>query len=211
MLKGLLGDEEGISLLYARAKEIIVAQEESHLSAFVPAVKVLEHVVIMAEAIAERKDESIVANSIVSCLENRTNDEDDGVVYCLARSSMHWDLLKLAKGILDRNFQRDSLQDKQLYTASFDVRGIQVLLERFTVMAASWDMEKQKSVSDDEIQQMRLALGDGLMRAFVAENVTKQTAFNRAPKVSVSGIYAADLGQCSREKQELVVERMLDF
>jgi hypothetical protein len=190
---------------------MVAAQEESNMAAFVPAVKVLEHVVIMAEAIAERKDESLVASSIVACLEERANDEDDGVVSSLARSSMHWDLLRLAKGILDRHVQRDGLQEKQLYTASFDVRGMQVLLERFTVITTSREMERLKAVWAEETQQMRLALGDGLMRAFVAENATKKIASNRVPKVSVSGIYAADLGKYSREKQEIVVETMLDF
>ena len=211
MLKGLLGDEEGISIVYTQAKDMVVAQEESTLSPFVPAVKVLEHLVIMAEAIVEQQDEAIVASSIVACLEERANDEDDGVVSSLARSSMHWDLLRLAKGILDRTVQRDGLQEKKTYAAAFDVRGMQVLLERFTILMASREMEKQKPVSTEETQQIRLALGEGLMRAFVAENVSKKMASNKNPRASVSGICAADLSKFSREKQELVVEKMLEF
>ena len=211
LLKGLLGDEEGVSLVYARAKEMVTAQEESDLPVFIPATKVLEHLVTMAECIAERRDETLVASSIVACLEERANEEDDGVVSSLARSSMHWDLLRLAKSILDRNAQRDELQEKKLYTASFDVRGMQVILERFTVITTSREMERQKAVPAEETQQMRLALGDGLMRAFVAGNAAKKNPSNSVPRVSVSGICAADLGQHSREKQEIVVEKMLDF
>jgi hypothetical protein len=211
LLKGLLGDEEGAALLYARGQQMVTAQEESEMAAFIPAVKVLEHIVIMAEAIAERKDDSLVASSIVACLEERANDEDEGVVSSLARSSMHWGLLRLAKDILDRNTQRERLEELHLYTASFDVRGMQVLLERFTVMTSSREMERLKAVSAEETQKIRLALGEGLMRAFVAENVTKKIASSRVPKVSVTGIYASDLGKVSREKQEFVVQKMLDF
>jgi hypothetical protein len=212
LLKGLLGDEEGVALVYERAKEMVAAQEESELAGFIPAVQVLEYVLMMAETIVERKDESLVASSIVACLEERANDEDDGVVTTLARSSMHWDLLRLAKkNILDINMQRDRLQKKPSYESAFHVRGMQVLLERFTVVTASREMEGLKAVSAEEIQQMRLALGDGLMRAFVAENAKKKTASARVPKSSVSGICAADLGKYSREKQEMVVESMLDF
>jgi hypothetical protein len=211
LLKGLLGDEEGAALLYARGQQMVTAQEESEMAAFIPAVKVLEHIVIMAEAIAERKDDSLVASSIVACLEERANDEDEGVVSSLARSSMHWGLLRLAKDILDRNTQRERLEELHLYTASFDVRGMQVLLERFTVITSSREMERLKAVSAEETQKIRLALGEGLMRAFVAENVTKKIASSRVPKVSVTGIYASDLGKVSREKQEFVVQKMLDF
>jgi hypothetical protein len=212
LLKCLLGDEEGASLQFASAKEMVAAaQEEAEIASFIPAVKVLEHFVGMAEAIAARKDEALVARSIVACLEERANDEEGGVVSSLARPSMHWDLLRLAKGILDRNAQRDRLHERQSYSAPFDVRGMQVLMERFTLMIASREIEKSKPISEAETSKMRLALGDGLMRAFVAENASKKAALRTGRKVSIAGIHSSDLGKYSREKQEMVVEKMLDF
>jgi hypothetical protein len=212
LLIGLLGEEEGVSLVYARAQEMVSAHKESKIASFVPAVKVLSHVVAMAEAIVERKDQSLVASNIVACLEEKANDEDDAVVSSLARSSLHWDLLRLAHLTLDRHMERDGLDNKQVCSASFDVRGMQVLLERFTVIAASRDVERLKPLSAEETSKMRLALGNGLMRAFVAENAKKKRVMpTKAGAASVAGICAADLGKYSRDKQEKVVELMLDF
>lgn len=213
LLKGLLGEGEGVALLYARGKEMLTVCEESDTAGYIAAVKVLENVVSMAEAIAQRKDDALVASGIIACLEERPNDEDDGVVSCLARSSMHWNLIRLAKVILDRNAELETIEEMHPYTASFDVRGMQVLLERLTVMVASLEMEGTTIVSSEEIQQIRLAFAEGLMRAFVAENANKKTAYSKKtlPRASVAGILAADLGTVSREKQELVVQSMLDY
>eukprot|EP00980_Cylindrotheca_fusiformis_P028614 scaffold22620_cov131-Cylindrotheca_fusiformis.AAC.9 len=208
LLKGLLGEEEGVSLLYARAKEMIAtAIEESEFSSFLRPARALEHILIIAEAIAEKKEESIVARSIVACLEGHPNEEDDGAVSSLARPSMHWNLLRLAKGILERNAQ--SSEERQDYTAFFDVRGMRVLLECFTVIAATREMEGNPLPSS-EVQEMRLALGEGLMRAFVAENGRKK-AHNETTNTSVAGICSSDLRRYSREKQEQVVAKMLDY
>lgn len=212
LLKGLLGGGEGgVSLLYVRGTEIVAALEVSEIARFISAVKVLEHVVAMAEAVAERKDDAIVGSSIVACLEKRANEEDDGVVSTLAKPNMYWNLIKLAKVILEKNADREQVEELHLYTASFDVRGMQVLLETLTTLKATLDMEGQTDIPDYEIQETRLAFADGLMRAFVAENATKQSISNRVPRVSVEGLLAADLGKVSREKQELVVQRMLEF
>ena len=211
ILKGMLGEAEGVSLDFARGKEICAACEESEIAGFIPAVKVLSHVVSMAEATAERKDDVLVASSIIALLEERANDEDDGVVSCLARSTIHWDLIRLAKVILDRNTERESIEEMHLHMASFDVRGMQVLLEKLTVVTSTLDMEGQKPNSSEDTQQIRLAFAEGLMRAFVAENATKKTAFRKTPRISVAGVHAADLARVSREKQEIVVQNMLDF
>ncbi len=211
LLKGILGEEEGVSLLFARGKEMIAACEESDIAGYIAAVKVLQHIVSMAEAIADRKDDALVASSIISCLEERPNDEDDGVVFCLARSSMHWNLLRLAKVIVDRNTEREKIEEMHLYMASFDVRGMQVLLEKLTIIIATFEMEGQTAVSPEDVQQLRLAFAEGLMRAFVAENATKKSAYKKSPRVSVAGICASGLAKVSREKQELVVQNMLDF
>lgn len=211
LLKGLLGEGEGVSLLFARGKEMIAACEESDIAGYIAAVKVLQQIVSMAEAIADRKDDALVASSIITCLEERPNDEDDGVVSCLARSSMHWDLIRLAKVILDRNAEREKLEEMHLFTASFDVRGMQVLLEKLTIITATCEMEGKPNFAAEDIHGIRLAFAEGLMRAFVAENATKRSVYKKSPRVSVAGICAANLADVSREKQELVVQSMLDF
>lgn len=210
LLKGMLGEGEGVSLYFAQGKEICTACDESEMADFIPAVKVLSHVVTMAEAIAERKDDALVASSIIACLEERAND-DDGVVSCLARSTMHWNLIRLAKLVLDRNSEREGMEEMHLHTASFDVRGMQVLLERLTVFTSILDMEGLKPSSSEDLQQIRLAFAEGLMRAFVAENAMKKSSFRKTPQISLVGVYAAELGKVSREKQELVVQNMLEF
>lgn len=209
LLKGLLGDEEGVSLLYGKAKETMTALEESDMASFIRSTKVLGHLVIIAEAIVEKKEESIIASSIVSCLEEKANDDDNGVVSSLSRCSMHWDLLRLAKGILDKD-TRGGMQESEDYRAIFDVHGMQVLLERFTIISSSQEM-KGFDMSSQECHEIRLTLGDGLKRAFVAENSLKKAYSKKAPRLSITGIYSADLGQYSREKQELVAASMVDF
>jgi len=207
LLQGLLGDKEGVSLLYAQGKEMLAAYEESELNSFFSPAKALELIVEMAGAISEGKDESIVATNIIACLEQRPTES--GTEPSLVPASMIWDLLRLAKGILDRGLA-SNFGDK-LFVAAFDVRGMQVLLEQFTIVTKSLEMEKHISIPVEEAQEMRLALAEGLMKAFVAENATKNASHGRDSKVSVAGIYAADLGKHSRETQELVVSNMIDF
>jgi hypothetical protein len=211
LLKGLLGGGEGVSLVYASGKEMVVACEESDMAVTVPAVKVLEHVVAMAEAVAERKDDALVATSIVACLEEHPNEEGDGEVSCLARPTMHWDLIRLAKVILDRNTEREAMDELHLHAASFDVRGMQVLLEKLTLILATHEMMGQPGPPREIVQQTRLAFAEGLMRAFVAENAMKQSKTTNRTRSSLAGIYAANLGRVSRETQELVVNSMLNY
>lgn len=212
LLKGLLGGgEAGVSLLYVRGTEIVAALAESEIARFISAVKVLEHIVTMAEAVALRKDDAIVGSSIVACLEKRPNEEDDGVVSSLASPSMYWNLISLAKVILDRNAERERADELHLYVASFDVRGMHVLMETFTVLKATMDVEGRTDISEFDLQEMRLAFANGLMRAFVAENASKKSLSNRIARASVDGLYSSDLAKVSREKQELVVQGMLEF
>ena len=211
LLQGLLGGGEGVSLVYATGKEIVVACEASDICRTVPAVKVLEHIVAMAEAIAERKDDALVASNIVACLEEHSSEEGDGEVTCLARPTMHWDLLRLAKVILDRNVEREAMEELHLHAASFDVRGMQILLEKLTLLLATHDMTGRPGPAPDIVHATRVAFAEGLMRAFVAENSMKQSRYMKGSRMSTAGVYAADLGKVSREKQELVVQSMFDF
>lgn len=211
LLKEILGEgEEGFAILHGRAKEMIAtALEETDFSTFIRPARALENVLLIANAMVEGNDDTIVADNIVALLEERADEEENGVVSSLARFSMHWDLLKLAKGVLERDADPQSeVGNQKVFKSSFDVHGMQVLLERFTIVAAAKDLEKAP-LTPEETKGMRIALGEGLMRAFVVENATKRI-HTRPSKPSISGIYSADLGKHSREKQELVVARMLD-
>jgi Nup85 Nucleoporin len=214
LLKALIGEGTGASLLYARAKEMVAAQEESNFAAFLPAVKLLENVVAMAGAIAERKDDSIVAASIVSCLEERVNEEDDGAVSSLARPFMHWDILRFATIILDRDANRVATQEIDTQSiSSFDVRGMGVLLSTFTVISKSIEVQQDSNctILAADLQQARLALAEGLKRAFVAENAMIKSSVNRTPRTSVVGIHAANFARYSREDQERAVKLMVEY
>lgn len=209
MIKFLIGvQEEGsAATVYARAQEMVLrAQEDSTLTPFIPAVKVLENVVTMATAIYERKSNSIVANGIIALMEERPNDEDDGAVSSLARPPMRWDLLVLANVILDR----DATTGNTETLSSFDVKGMGVLLSTFTVVTKAAEMTGQ-ALPSGEINKMRLALADGLKRAFIVENAMKKSATQRRTKLSVTGIYGANFARYGREEQEQVVKNMLQY
>mmetsp|Transcript_15178 Transcript_15178/g.35174 ORF Transcript_15178/g.35174 Transcript_15178/m.35174 type:complete len:892 (+) Transcript_15178:74-2749(+) len=221
LLKTLLGEESGASLVYDRAKEMVVEtkKEDSNLdslASFVSAVRLLENMITIAGAIVERKDNSIIASGIISCLEERPNDDDDGVVSCLARS-LSWDLLRLGIAVLDMDATLVETKDRHETTvsdiASFDVRGMGILLSVFTIetkaRALKEEDEAENSCLDEnELQRYRLALAEGLKRAFVSENAMKRAARTRRPKMTV---YAANLSKCSREEQEWIAESMLNY
>jgi hypothetical protein len=187
---------------------MVSAVEQSNLAPYVPAIQVLTNVALMADAISHRKDDSIVANSIVACLEEKANDEDDGCVSSLCSPSMYWDLLRLAIVMLNRHSAERNSQP----TCSFGVKGMGVLLSTFTAVTRSLEMENrlEPTVSKSEIREMRFALGEGLKRAFVVENHSK-AATKKKPKASVSGIYAANFARHSREEQERAVAQMLSY
>jgi hypothetical protein len=209
LLKKLFGEEtQGAAVLYSRANEMLTALDESNLASFLPSVKVLENVRSMAKAIKERKDKSVIATSIIACLEERADDEDDGVVSSLAPSCMHLDLLRLAQLFLNRDGE-----DSQLSVSCFDVKGMGVLLSTFTNVTKTLDMKKQldATISPIELQEMRLALGEGLKRAFVTENSMKKAAASRKHKTSVVGLYAANFARVGREEQERAVNMMLEY
>eukprot|EP00526_Cylindrotheca_closterium_P029351 CAMPEP_0113658994 /NCGR_PEP_ID=MMETSP0017_2-20120614/32080_1 /TAXON_ID=2856 /ORGANISM="Cylindrotheca closterium" /LENGTH=701 /DNA_ID=CAMNT_0000573433 /DNA_START=1 /DNA_END=2102 /DNA_ORIENTATION=+ /assembly_acc=CAM_ASM_000147 len=169
LLKEMLGEgDEGVAILHGRAKEMIAtAVEETDFSTFLRSARALENMLLIANAITEDKGGSIVANNIVALLEERADEEENGVVSSLAPFSMHWDLLKLAKGLLQRDADLQSRVGNQKgCISSFDVHGMQVLLERLTIISAAKDMEKAP-LTPEETKGMRLALGEGLMRAFV--------------------------------------------
>jgi hypothetical protein len=145
-------EHQGASLLFARASQMVAAVEQSSLTPYVPAIQVLANVVLMADAISHRKDDSIVANAIVACLEEKANDEDDGCVSSLSSPSMYWDLLRLAAVMLDR----DSAERTSQPTSSFDVKGMSVLLSTFTTVTRSFEMEKRAESIVSESDLLKL-------------------------------------------------------
>lgn len=221
LLKMCLGEEKGASVYYARGKEMVASTKEemsnvSNLVSFVPAVKLLENIIIIAGAIREKKDNYIIANSIISCLEERPNDEDDGVVSSLAQS-FKWELLQLAVEILDMDAERLELQehrDNERSISSFDVQGMGVLLSIFTMETKAQELKKQNEATDpneEGLQRMRLILGEGLKRAFLAENAMKRATKGKRSKTSGASIYTANFSKHSREEQEVAVQMMLEY
>lgn len=222
LLKTCLGEEKGGSLFYERAQEMVKATKDesphysNNLASFVPAVKVLENVLAIAGAVVERKDNSIVADGIISCLEERPNDEDDGVVSSLA-PSMNWDFLRLAILVLEKDAlkkrENSANTSSERSISSFDVRGIGVLLSAFTIETKARELRRNPAEeAEGELETARLALGKGLKRAFVAENSMKREAIlRRNARVSKAGIYPSQFSKHSREQQEHAVQRMLDY
>uniref|UniRef100_A0A7R9ZU78 Nuclear pore complex protein Nup85 n=1 Tax=Pseudo-nitzschia arenysensis TaxID=697910 RepID=A0A7R9ZU78_9STRA len=223
LVKTLLGEEKGASLFYERGKEMIAATKEelpngSNLVSFVPAVKLLENIIVIAGALVERKDNSIIASSIVSCLEERPNDEDDGVVSSLARS-LNWDLLRLAIEILDIDAKRIESQENRNSArsiSSFDVKGMGVLLSVFTMETKARELKEKNDtgatgLNEEEVQRSRLILGEGLKRAFLAENSMKKAAKDKKSKSLGATIYTANFSKHSREEQEHAVQMMLEY
>jgi hypothetical protein len=209
MLKYMIGDDEegSASMMYDRAREMISAQETSPLTPFVPAVKILDHVAIMARATSERSETKVIANCIVECLEERANDEDDGTVSSLAPPCMQWDLLRLATLMLERDAATGDME----VTASFDVKGMGVLLSAFTINVEYMKMENRiDTLPPERIYKMRLALAEGLKRAYVAENAMKAAAPKLPATLSAEGKYGAKFDNYSREVQELAVQNMLE-
>ncbi|KAG7359741.1 Nup85 nucleoporin [Nitzschia inconspicua] len=211
MLKYLLGEEVdgSASETYRRAKEMIEAQQESSITPFVAAVKVLEHIVTMAQAISEHPKTctTVVASNIVECLEEYCNEEDDGAVSSLAPPCMQWDLLRLSTLMLERDAAKGDMEA----TASFDVKGMGVLFSCFMINVENMKMTKQLGmISSENIYKMRLALGEGLKRAFIVENAMKAAPQKKTARLSTEGVYAANFDEHAREVGELAVKNMLD-
>ncbi len=114
-------------------------------------------------------NKSDVANALVECLRDRLST--DGSVIILAPPGLYGYLLTIAYDIL----QFEASQGLTQKTSAFDLKGIQTLLCRFTQYCSKDEFYISKASSssmrsDISLDKMRLALGKGLMRAFVTEN-----------------------------------------
>jgi len=209
LLRGLLDKSSNdLSRIFQTAKEMVASIREDEIYArTIPEVKLLFHVHDIGCAYVENKGNESVASSIVACLEEITDIDDDGVVSVLAHPSMYKDLLSLAQVILAQDEDRyEAGGSDEMFKSSFDVNGIHILLRRFTQIV----LEEGKDT--ESTRESRLALCTGLQRAFVSENA--HLATNRFADlsgfVSVNGIRSTKLASCSHEEQELTVELMLE-
>ena len=207
---GTVQQKEGLGLTYQTAKAMIESFTEGPLERYtskLSEVKVLSLVLEMYDGIAANSDWAAVARNITLCLQEEANENDDGVVASLAPRSMHWDLLQLGCHILEV----DEKSFKSI--SSFDVKGVQVLMEQFTIISSSRELEGSKlKLSTEQFEKTKLLFGRGLMRAFVAENARRKSQRKRNIDDSmVSQIRAIDLHKHSQSKQERVVQKMLDI
>jgi hypothetical protein len=210
LLRGILEEKEDLGLTYPTAKAMVESVKEGPLESYaskLPEVRVLALVLEIFDSMADNTDWTIVARGIATCLQEEANENDGGVVASLAPRSMHWDLLRLGCRILEA----DEKHFKQV--SSFDVKGVQVLMEQFSIISTSRELEGAKSkLSLEESNEMKLLFGRGLMRAFVAENARRKTQHSReVDDMFVSKIKAMDLHKHSQSTQERVVQKMLDI
>ncbi len=195
LLQGMLGQEQGVSLTYTTANDMMASLEES--SNQVQAVQCLQVIAQMSSAMLNQE-----ISTVLGCIDKCLSKTFSKSVSTLAPSPMHWDMLQLAEGILQ--LVLSSPDDFQLTVA-----GIQLLMETFTEVVATRDM-LNSPIDENEILEMRETLAEGLMRAFVDENALKKQT-PQTSRVNVSGIYSPELGKNSKEKQEIVVRNMLEF
>lgn len=216
LLAGLVANDKMISIgqAFVRAREIVTSIQDddpSGLAHTIPEVKLLTLVFEMARAVVDNKGDLVIAKNIVACLEEKVDEQDDGVLFPLAHSSMHWDLLCLAHSILqsEEDCEQGGVDDEK-YKTSFDVQGIRTLLEILTQITLGSKGDMMESRSSDVIS-MRMAFGKGLMRAIVAANAKRQEINVRSHTHGQLGLaHSSKLSAYSRSDQERIVEMMLD-
>jgi len=185
--------------------EAIMEGDLAHLIRREQSTALLQHICDIADAIKD-DDRSALAESIVDCLDEKVDKEVSGSVDILAPPSMRANLLKAALTYIlekeDTKFSADNnLKEAQedsstksfaVPASSFDVRGVQALMARLTELTynASFSPVSMRSANlggkkatasspanlpfDEE--KMRLALCNGLERAFVSENAKRKEA-----------------------------------
>ena len=216
LLAGLVANDMVVSVgqAFVRAREMVTSIQDddpSGLAHTIPEVKLLNLVFEMARAFVDNEGDSVIAKNIVACLEEKVDEQDDGVVFPLAHSSMHWDLLCLAHSILksEDDCEQSGLADEK-YKASFDVQGIRTLLEILTQITLGNKGGILESKSSDVIS-MRLEFGKGLMRAIIAANAKRQeTSFRSQSHCQLGLAHSSKLSAYGRSDQERIVEMMLD-
>lgn len=216
LLHAVLKSQEGLGQFHKTAKAILESVADGPLTQYaskLSEVKTLGFVLDIYYGMdSNPADWESVARNITMLLQQQVDHDDNGVVSTIAPRSMHWDLLQLGYYILDGEEQSQGLERVGHFKPSFDVKGVQVLLEQLTIIAASREVEGLEALPAEQVASMRLSLGKGLMRAFVAENAKRKPKSSRAvDEKTISKIRAIDLGKHNLDTQERVVARMLDF
>ena len=215
LLRDMMDEKEGLGYLYATATDMVKASKEGPLEDYatmLPEVQTLELVLGIYDGLTNKDDWTSVARNITLCMQEEPRDFDDGVVASLAPRSMHWDLLQLGQLVLERDEKLETTSRSVEFSPSFDVKGIQVLLEQLTKISLSLELEGEKPLPADVVQKMKLSLGNGLKRAFVAENALRKPDRSQdIDAVFISQIKSVDLNKASLGQQERVVQRMLDI
>lgn len=193
LLQNLLGNQVGDDfsrILNAQG----CAQAFEEKLGDVNAVRLLCCMTTMAVAVINKADDRniVVAQNIAKCLRG------------LAMFPMQWDLLRLAKGILDTDEERYAYGNVGTFESSFSVQDMHALMESFTRLTTAAD-----DAYDDEFA-MKGALAKGLMRAFITDNA--QRKYNpRKPMTDASKLCSTRIESYSYADQELLVSRMLDL
>lgn len=154
-------------------RSIISTDDISRLVSFDPSICLFQYVVDIGWNFVHGENH-LAAMNIIHCLEERR--DVNGSVIILANKSLYGHLLSIAYKIL-------TVEDETPFSkalASFDVQGMRVLFCRMTQYSSHEDDEgSSSSISsvrmsklheDISEESMRLALGKGLMRAFIVQN-----------------------------------------
>jgi hypothetical protein len=148
-----------------------IANDEGvlHLVERDPSVALLKHVIDLGLNLM-LKETPNAANAVIACLQDRR--DVDGSMITLAHSGLYGYLLSCAYDILTIEGTSESLAFAK---SSFDTKGMQVLLCRYTQYCTKEKVQIHKGHtsslrSDITPDKMREALGKGLMRAFIAQN-----------------------------------------
>jgi len=189
MVEGLTGDDD----------QRLNAQK-------ITAVEVLVAVVGMVRVDESTSDR---AKQVLSCLEEITDSATE-VRITLSPWSMHWNLLRIALGIILE--ERDAILagECEMATSAFGKRGITVLMNRLLYV------EEFFSPPADEVAKMREELSNALARAFVAENgqrkdIKKHVSIPPWCDPKIASIRSCDLKDHPVSVQERVVQHMLDY
>mmetsp|Transcript_458 Transcript_458/g.778 ORF Transcript_458/g.778 Transcript_458/m.778 type:complete len:896 (-) Transcript_458:52-2739(-) len=149
--------------------EAIAEDEITHLVSSWPSIALLSHVADLGLNFTLGK-KAEAAEAVINCLKYR--QDIDGSVIILAHPGLYGYLLTCAYDIL---VAEDTKAGFASATSSFDSEGMQILFSRFT-QYCSLDQFYIQSVpasslrSDISHNDMRYALGRGLMRTFIVEN-----------------------------------------
>jgi len=155
-----------------KAQDVIGDDEIVDLVVLDPSISLFVHVTDIGWNILQRNDKA-AAKAIIHCLEERR--DMDGSMITLSCPAFYGCFLSLAFDILTA--EEATVCETNEASVSFDVNGMQVL---FCCLDCYCNAEKYGTFSNTTtrnllcneitVENMRVALGKGLMRAFMAQN-----------------------------------------